>query len=123
VGKSTDLAPLTPSDCHPHLAASPSAFTLRDPIRIYARAPRCVGHRCRVGRAGDCHVAFCRPCAPRLTEVERVRRDIDEAAVGRTISRVETTIDEIIFDGVRSDEFERALVGRKVLTSERRGKK
>lgn len=62
-------------------------------------------------------------CPLPTAEVERVRRDIDEAAVGRTIFRVETTVDEIVFDDVRSDEFERALVGRKVLTSERRGKK
>lgn len=56
-------------------------------------------------------------------EVERVRQDLQAAAVGRTIARVETTVDEIVFDGVSSAEFEQALVGRKVLSCERRGKK
>ncbi len=59
---------------------------------------------------------------PELPEVERARRLVEQVAVGRRIERLRCAKDEIVFDGVSARAMTRALTGRTVLASHRRGK-
>jgi len=59
---------------------------------------------------------------PELPEVETSRREVHKAAFGRTIRKVNTVDDAIVYDGVSPDEVARALTKRRVLGSHRRGK-
>lgn len=59
---------------------------------------------------------------PELPEVERARRLIERLAVGRRIVRVRCADDEIVFAGVTPRAMTRALTGRVVVASRRRGK-
>lgn len=59
---------------------------------------------------------------PELPEVERARRLIEQVAVGRCIRRVRCAVDDIVLVGVTPSAMARALTGRVVLASHRRGK-
>jgi len=59
---------------------------------------------------------------PELPEVETSRREVERAALGRIIRRVNTIDDRIVYDGVTSGEVAKFLTGRKVIGSHRRGK-
>ena len=59
---------------------------------------------------------------PELPECERGRKVLEQAAKGRTISRVTAAEDEIVFDGIQPKAFARALVGRTATGTGRRGK-
>jgi formamidopyrimidine-DNA glycosylase len=59
---------------------------------------------------------------PELPEVERGRRIAERALAGKTLTQVLCAEDEIVFQGLPPDEFERALRGRRVESVHRRGK-
>jgi formamidopyrimidine-DNA glycosylase len=59
---------------------------------------------------------------PELPEVERMRSDIHACCVGKRITKVVAQEDTIVFNGVTSDEFVKALVGRVVVDTKRYGK-
>lgn len=59
---------------------------------------------------------------PELPEVERARRLVERVAVGRRIVRVRCADDRIVFAGVAPRTVARALTGRTVVASRRRGK-
>lgn len=59
---------------------------------------------------------------PELPEVERARRLVERLAVGRRIVQVRCADDEIVFAGVTPRAMVRALTGRVVVASRRRGK-
>jgi formamidopyrimidine-DNA glycosylase len=59
---------------------------------------------------------------PELPEVERARRLVERVAVGRRIVRVRCAEDRIVFAGVTPRAMARALTGRVVVASRRRGK-
>jgi formamidopyrimidine-DNA glycosylase len=59
---------------------------------------------------------------PELPEVERARRLVERLAVGRRIVRVRCADDRIVFVGVAPRAMARALTGRVVVASRRRGK-
>lgn len=59
---------------------------------------------------------------PELPEVERARRLVERVAVGHRIERVRCADDRIVLVGVTPSEMARALMGRRVLASRRRGK-
>ncbi|HMP88694.1 MAG TPA: DNA-formamidopyrimidine glycosylase family protein, partial [Kiritimatiellia bacterium] len=59
---------------------------------------------------------------PELPEVESSRREVHHAAVGRTILEVQTVDDRIVYDGVTPSAIRKALTGRVVTGSDRRGK-
>lgn len=59
---------------------------------------------------------------PELPEVEHARRLVERLVVGRRITAVRCADDEIVFAGVTPRAMERALDGRVVVASRRRGK-
>ncbi|MEM6553721.1 MAG: DNA-formamidopyrimidine glycosylase family protein, partial [Planctomycetota bacterium] len=59
---------------------------------------------------------------PELPEVERGRQQAEAACVGKTIKKVFTSKDEIVYAGVTHTKFARAIKGRKVQAARRRGK-
>jgi formamidopyrimidine-DNA glycosylase len=59
---------------------------------------------------------------PELPEVERARRLVERVAVGHRIVRVRCADDRIVFAGVAPRTVARALTGRTVVASRRRGK-
>ena len=59
---------------------------------------------------------------PELPECERGRKILEEAALGRTITRVRTDDDPIAYEGVTPRRFASALKGRRVTGTGRRGK-
>jgi formamidopyrimidine-DNA glycosylase len=59
---------------------------------------------------------------PELPEVERARRLVERVAVGHRIVRVRCADDRIVFAGVAPRTVARALTGRVVVASRRRGK-
>lgn len=59
---------------------------------------------------------------PELPEVECARRLVERLAVGRRITRVRCADDRIVFAGVTPHAMARALEGRTVVASRRRGK-
>ena len=59
---------------------------------------------------------------PELPEVERARRLVERLAVGHRIVRVRCAEDRIVFAGVTPRAMSRALTGRVVVASRRRGK-
>jgi len=59
---------------------------------------------------------------PELPEVERARRIVEQVAVGRRIERLRCADDDIVLCGVTPREMTRALKGRTVVASKRRGK-
>jgi formamidopyrimidine-DNA glycosylase len=59
---------------------------------------------------------------PELPEVERARRLVERLAVGHRIVRVRCAEDRIVFAGVTPRAMSRALTGRLVVASRRRGK-
>jgi formamidopyrimidine-DNA glycosylase len=59
---------------------------------------------------------------PELPEVERARRLVERALVGRRIRAVRTMDDPLVYDAVSPDAFARALRGRRVRAVRRRGK-
>jgi len=59
---------------------------------------------------------------PELPEVERARRLVERVAVGHRIVRVRCAEDPIVFAGVTPRTMARALTGRMVVASRRRGK-
>ncbi|MGH7279516.1 MAG: DNA-formamidopyrimidine glycosylase family protein [Candidatus Rokuibacteriota bacterium] len=59
---------------------------------------------------------------PELPEVEAARLIAEERAVGRRIVRVLCAPDPIVFEGVPPARLRRALLGRRVLATRRRGK-
>ncbi len=59
---------------------------------------------------------------PELPEVETVRRGVERHFSGRRIVDVATVADPLVFDGVSSRRFARALRGRRVVAVRRRGK-
>jgi formamidopyrimidine-DNA glycosylase len=59
---------------------------------------------------------------PELPEVETSRREVEQAALGRTIKHVHAVNDPIVFEGVPAVTFEQVLQGRKITGSGRWGK-
>ncbi len=59
---------------------------------------------------------------PELPEVEAARRMAERLAVDRRIVGVRCARDPVVFEGVPPARFRRALLGRRVLAAERRGK-
>lgn len=59
---------------------------------------------------------------PELPEVERGRRIAEHTAAGRTIQKVWSASDPIVFEGATPAKVRRALTGRKVLEARRWGK-
>ncbi|MEM6393724.1 MAG: DNA-formamidopyrimidine glycosylase family protein [Planctomycetota bacterium] len=59
---------------------------------------------------------------PELPEVERGRVQAEKACVGKTIKKVFSSKDEIVYAGVTHTKFARTLKGRKVQAARRRGK-
>ena len=59
---------------------------------------------------------------PELPEVEFGRKVADGVVTGRTIVKVWVADDEIVFDGVKPKALARALKGRTVVATHRRGK-
>lgn len=59
---------------------------------------------------------------PELPEVETSRREVEQAALGRTIKHVCVMRDSIVFEDVPASEFDRCLVGRTITGSDRWGK-
>ncbi len=59
---------------------------------------------------------------PELPEVERGRKIAERALVGKTIERVATVTDDIVYANVTPRRFAAALRGRKVLAAQRKGK-
>ena len=51
---------------------------------------------------------------PELPECERGRKILEEAALGRTITRVRADDDPIVYEGVTPRRFASALKGRRV---------
>ncbi|THH30183.1 hypothetical protein EUX98_g4001 [Antrodiella citrinella] len=59
---------------------------------------------------------------PELPEVERAKELVRTVATGKTISRVDTTEDTIVFSGISHTDFAKELTGRKVRDVSRYGK-
>lgn len=59
---------------------------------------------------------------PELPEVEAARRAIERAVSGRVIAAARAAPDRLVFDESAPSAVARALVGRRVLSAERRGK-
>jgi len=59
---------------------------------------------------------------PELPEVEVIRRDLDREAVGRRIKEVDVKLPRIVRRHKNKKEFIDALVGRKIVKVDRRGK-
>ena len=59
---------------------------------------------------------------PELPEVEVIRRDLDREAVGRRIKEVEVRLPRIVRRHKNKKDFIDALVGRKIVKVDRRGK-
>lgn len=59
---------------------------------------------------------------PELPEVETSRREVERAALGRTIGLVRVADDEIVFEAVTPATMEKALRRRKIMALRRRGK-
>ncbi len=59
---------------------------------------------------------------PELPEVETSRRFLEARVLGRTVTRVATVGDPIVYEGTTPARFARALRGRRVLATHRKGK-
>ena len=59
---------------------------------------------------------------PELPEVETSRREVQAATLGKIIQKVVVADDHIVYEGVSPSIIDTALVGRKIIGSERRGK-
>ncbi|KAJ3894892.1 AtMMH-1 [Lentinula edodes] len=58
---------------------------------------------------------------PELPEVERAVKQIKRLALNKTIQRVETTEDNIVFSGITHEEFANEITGRKITGVKRYG--
>ncbi|KAJ4499298.1 AtMMH-1 [Lentinula lateritia] len=59
---------------------------------------------------------------PELPEVERAVKQIKRLALNKTIQKVETTEDNIVFSGITHEEFANEITGRKITGVKRYGK-